>query len=59
MSNLQLNSQSKPGDNLIIQNLTKDLRIFKVVPKYISSSKQGGVLGFFWGVKLGCSGPIN
>lgn len=38
-NNLQLGSQSKSGENLIIQVLSKDLRIIK-----IGSSKQGSIV---------------
>lgn len=40
---LQLNSQSKTGENVTIKILTKKLRIRKVAFKNIGNSKQGGV----------------
>lgn len=49
--NLQLGSQSKTDGNLIIQMLSKDLSIIKVVSKTIVNSKQGSFLG--------CSDLIN
>lgn len=39
MNNLHLDSQPKTSENLIIQAVTKDLRIIEVLPKDIDSLK--------------------
>lgn len=40
MGNLQLDSQSKLGENFVIQVLTKDLNIIKITSEELSNSKQ-------------------
>lgn len=44
VNNLQLDSESKTGRNIIIQVLTKNLRILNVVTRNKGRSKQGGFL---------------